>query len=235
MINVNIIYNAVKQALGRYQKTNITPIQFNESLNLAEVALMNELVGNNTNNPNISRQRQFFLGVSDSSNEQLKPFIKEESFVGVTTGFVSINSLKAFHVENVTVNYTGSNIYAHYRSVDRFNAEVSSEIDKPSVSYPIWTIKDSGIAYAPISGTSIVGMTYVAHPHWDFGTSAVKKTEWKYTGTGADITYDPSTSVHSRFLDSSFDGLLSHILKYLGYSLKDNTVVGLSNQLKNEV
>ena len=50
MININTIYQLVKQSLGQYQKVNVLPQVFNSSYQIAELDLMNELLGNNTNN-----------------------------------------------------------------------------------------------------------------------------------------------------------------------------------------
>lgn len=232
MININTIYQLVKQSLGQYQKVNVLPQVFNSSYQIAELDLMNELLGNNTNNPNISRSRQLFVGVNNTVNEQLRPFIKKSSEVPAT-GVIAINSDKIF--DSISLSIGVNNILANYKSIDLYYREIGSEIDKPSDSYPIWTLSDDSILFYPNVGISTAKLTYIQHPHWDSITSSVKKPEWKYTGSGTNIQYDAINSIDSRFLDISLDRLVAGTLKYLGISLKDVSVSQFSNQIKNEI
>lgn len=232
MININTIYQLVKQSLGQYQKINVLPQVFNSSYQIAEIDLMNELLGNNTNNPNISRSRQLFLGINNTVNEQLKPFIKTSTETPIS-GVISVNSSKIF--DSISLSIGIDNILANYKSIDTYYREIGSEIDKPSISYPIWTLSDDSILFYPNSGISTAKLTYIQHPYWDSVTSSVKKPEWKYTGSGTNIQYDAVNSVDSRFLDISLDRLIAGTLKYLGISLKDVSVSQFSNQIKNEI
>lgn len=232
MININTIYKLVKQSLGQYQKINVLPSVFNSSYQMAEIDLMNDLLGNNTNNPNISRSRQLFVGVNNTVNEQLKPFIKT-SIETPSSGVIAINSDKIFDTRYLNIGASG--ISATYKSINLYNKEIGSEIDKPPDSYPIWTISDNSILFYPNVGISTAKVTFIQHPFWDTITASVKKPEWKYTGTGTNIQYDAINSVDSRFLDISLDRLISGTLKYLGISLKDPAVSQFSNQIKNEI
>jgi len=229
MININTARNTVLHLLNKTNRGYISPEEFNNFCNLAQLAIFENLFfeyNKFINNQNRRLTNGEYADLPKNIREQIDHFTEYAtlsydepndlfSFVGnnfYRTGglsLVTISNKKKKDVEEI--------------SKSRLNMSMNSNVVGPTVTYPEYIkITDKYRLFPKVLATDYeLELFYIRTP---------KFPKWTYINVGGNPVYNPSATdlQHIELSESLFEIFIVKVMLYAGFSIREQDVVQAS-------
>lgn len=222
MIDVDVVYQTVKNLLRKNQQGYLAPSEYNRYAGIATLSRFNELYGRTQTIQN-GKQLKEAYAQTQQIDEKLSVYtISSTQAVDPTTGqFPKPDGLLRMNAVRYVFN---SGIVKVKRvNQDQEADRVSSVIMPPTDEYPIYV--DYGTYYQAYPfDLGNVNISYLGVPIPPL---------WAYTlDDNNRQIYDPDSSVNFQFESAEIGNIISKILVYAGKAVDDNGAVSLAAQLE---
>jgi len=226
---IDKVYKVVQQLANKNQVGGVlTPLEFNRYAEFAQREYIEEMY-NRANNMGY----EYNYDVSDMFSS-----IKKVQSITVSSG----NATKPSDY----LHY--SSAYAHYVFKDEarlapielvrdseWAERLGSEVNKPSLQFPIMRNMDDKFEVYPLSLTNIT-ITYLKEPLLPWWNYTLSGSEEVFAATGG-ITTNPNAGVtpgnSTDFEVEEFEDLVWKICKYMGIEIREGDLYNLSNLEQN--
>ena len=219
-MDIGQFYDIVQFIADKHQQGYLSPDQFNNSVNLAQNQLMEEIVQAIQGWDENKKRIRLPMGNAQQTIQKIAPFIMRGSNVTVASdGKLTKPAMANLLAIKMSDNMTPVVRVEH----DRVTAYLSSTLD-PVASNPIYTEYDTYYQVYPIN-IGAVNMDYIKNP------AAVK---WAYTLVSGRPVYDQPNSVQLLWGEGEVTEIMSRVLFMFGISIQAQNLVAYYQSVKND-
>jgi len=214
---INDVRNTVLSIISKDNRGYITPDEFNLFAKQAQLEIFEQYIYSYSNSINKQNARMFGEGYTDVP-KNIGEVIDEFSVLTTLTYSIPyfLPPVDYYYLERVMYN----NIEAEKVSQRKISALLNSNLTAPDVSYPVYTLQETGLIVYPTTITSnVITAQYIRYP---------KDPVWTYNSIVAgQPVFNPSNAFYQDFELplSDFSGLVVKILQYAGVSIREMEVV----------
>lgn len=199
--NINQIYSLVLYICRKERNVFITPSDFNEVIQAAQ----------------LEEYGYYFqlYAANQTIHDALSPFKVFYQFTTSSSGFATYPSDYQHLIAGV-FTVTGSTVNpVRFVNSDQLPFALTNQLRPISTSSPIATDQDNGFQIYPQT-TQTGFFNYLRLPN---------APVLGYTQSGRTITYDPLTSTQIEFYDVYVNNIISRALKYFGINMDENGII----------
>jgi len=217
MISIDTVYQRVLAILNKEQRGYLTPQEFNLFANQAQLEIF----------------EQYFFDLGQfrrrkENNSEYSDLIKltDEKLSVFKTSANLYYDVDHFHMPD-NMHKLGTVIYQNMIEVEKTNNKdllylMSSPLAKPTNTTPVYIQQEANelghwaITVYPRNIQSNISCTYMRKPN---------KVNWAYTNVNGNALYNASSSVDFEIHPSEESSLVTKILGYAGFVVKDPGVI----------
>jgi len=213
---INDVRNTVLSIISKDNRGYITPEEFNLFAKQAQLEIFEQYIYSYSNSIVKQNARMFGDGYTDVP-KNIGEVIDEFSVLGSLSYSVPYFSppVDYYYLERVMYN----NIEVEKVSQRKISALLNSNLTAPDVSYPVYTLQETGLIVYPTTIVNNITTQYIRYP---------KDPVWTYSSfTAGQPVFNPSNAFYQDFELplSDFAGLVVKILQYAGVSIREMEVV----------
>ena len=213
---INDVRNTVLSIISKDNRGYITPEEFNLFAKQAQLEIFEQYIYSYSNSIVKQNARMFGEGYTDVP-KNIGEVIDEFSVLGSLSYSVPYFSppVDYYYLERVMYN----NIEVEKVSQRKISALLNSNLTAPDVSYPVYTLQETGLIVYPTTIVNNITTQYIRYP---------KDPVWTYNSiTAGQPVFNPSNAFYQDFELplSDFAGLVVKILQYAGVSIREMEVV----------
>ncbi len=220
-MNVNTVYEIVKQIVNKNEDGYIDPDQFNLFINQAQTSFLDYLLGEFQQYQYKSPQPRVGYSQNETTRNRLTPIIYGYILSVDSSGLAPYPG----DYEQVDAMWSMyGNARIRYTQQERLYSTINSRID-PVATNPIYLIKDVGFQFYP-TNLSQASLSYVKTP---------PIIVWAYTldGEGRPV-YDPNNSFDPIWYNPDMYEIIARCLKMCGVNLQAAIVEQYANQITQQ-
>ena len=237
MIGVNQVRNVVMELLNKNNFGYVSPFEFNQFSQLAQMEIFEDLFYQYTNWLNKENKR-----MSNTEYANIPKNIREQIDVFAT---YTTTSNFTYDLASNTWNYSGSDLYragnlslvnAQGKKTDieevnksEINKHINSNMIAPTFTYPIYEkIGESFRIYPTLTSGYSAELFFLRKP---------KNPNWTYINVNGNPVYNASASDLQNFElhPSNYVPLIIKILGYMGLNLREEQVIQVANNEEQKV
>ena len=213
---INDVRNTVLSIISKDNRGYITPEEFNLFAKQAQLEIFEQYIYSYSNSIVKQNARMFGEGYTDvpkNMGEVLDSFSTLASLTYSTPYFLL--PTKFYYLERVMYN----NFEVEKVSQRKISALLNSNLTAPDVSYPVYTLQETGLIVYPTTIVNNITAQYIRYP---------KDPIWSYTNISAgQPVFNPTAFNYQPFELplSDFANLVVKILQYAGISIREIDVV----------
>lgn len=213
---INDVRNTVLSIISKDNRGYVTPEEFNLFAKQAQLEIFEQYIYSYSNSIVKQNARMFGEGYTDVP-KNIGEVIDEFSVLGSLSYSVPyfLPPVDYYYLERVMYN----NIEVEKVSQRKISALLNSNLTAPDVSYPVYTLQETGLIVYPTTILTNVTAQYIRYP---------KDPVWTYNSiTAGQPVFNPSNAFYQDFELplSDFAGLVVKILQYAGVSIREMEVV----------
>jgi hypothetical protein len=214
---INDVRNTVLSIISKDNRGYVTPEEFNLFAKQAQLEIFEQYIYSYSNSIVKQNARMFGEGYTDVP-KNIGEVIDEFSVLASLSYSVPyfLPPVDYYYLERVMYN----NIEVEKVSQRKISALLNSNLTAPDVSYPVYTLQETGLIVYPTTIVNNITTQYIRYP---------KDPVWSYTNISAagQPVFNPSNAFYQDFELplSDFAGLVVKILQYAGVSIREMEVV----------
>ena len=213
---INDVRNTVLSIISKDNRGYITPEEFNLFAKQAQLEIFEQYIYSYSNSIVKQNARMFGEGYTDVP-KNIGEVIDEFSVLGSLSYSLPyfLPPVYYYYLERVMYN----NIEVEKVSQRKISALLNSNLTAPDVSYPVYTLQETGLIVYPTTIVNNITTQYIRYP---------KDPVWTYNSiTAGQPVFNPSNAFYQDFELplSDFAGLVVKILQYAGVSIREMEVV----------
>ena len=228
MVNIDTVYQRVLALANKEQRGYITPQEFNIYANHAQMEIFEQYFYDTNQFKRLPGNDSEYYDMVDLIDEKMYMF-KKSSTISHGSSIDTIDSGNLYRIGDI---HTGNIGIAGHKRVEEVKAEdviriQRSPLTKPTISRPIYYIRDNTIYFDPINfgnqGSDPYIVNYIVKP---------KKVNWTYVVVSEKPLYNSTAFDHQHFElhDSEETKLVTKILLLAGVGIKDFNLAQLTAQ-----
>ena len=215
---INDVRNTVLSIISKDNRGYITPDEFNLFAKQAQLEIFEQYIYSYSNSINKQNVRMFGEGYTDVPKNIGEVIDEFSVFAPLTySNPYFLPPVDYYYLERVMYNNT---IEVEKVSQRKISALLNSNLTAPDVSYPVYTLQETGLIVYPTTITSnVITAQYIRYP---------KDPVWSYTNISAgQPVFNPTAFNYQPFELplSDFANLVVKILQYAGISIREIDVV----------
>ena len=215
MVNIDTVYQRVLALANKEQRGYITPQEFNLFANQAQMDIFEQYFYDRAQFGRIPGNKTMYADPIDILEEKIEIFHK-------STALVSTNNNHIFNLPKdiyrlARVNNVDNGATIEKLTHQKFTTARNSPLTAPTISRPIYYVKDTRVIVNPVSVTN-VNADYIKIP---------TKVEWNGFNTPSGQLYNETNSVNFELHISEEPNLVLNILKLAGIAMKDASLYQL--------
>jgi hypothetical protein len=213
---INDVRNTVLSIISKDNRGYITPDEFNLFAKQAQLEIFEQYIYSYSNSINKQNARMFGEGYTDVP-KNIGEVIDEFSVLTTLTYSIPyfLPPVDYYYLERVMYN----NIEAEKVSQRKISALLNSNLTAPDVSYPVYTLQETGLIVYPTTIVNNITAQYIRYP---------KDPVWSYTNISAGQPVFNASAFNYQDFElplSDFANLVVKILQYAGISIRETEVV----------
>jgi hypothetical protein len=214
---INDVRNTVLSIISKDNRGYITPDEFNLFAKQAQLEIFEQYIYSYSNSINKQNARMFGEGYTDVP-KNLGEVIDEFSVL-VSLSYSApyfLPPANYYYLERVMYN---NNIEVEKVSQRKISALLNSNLTAPDVSYPVYTLQETGVIVYPTTIVNNITTQYIRYP---------KDPVWSYTNISAGQPVFNASAFNYQDFElplSDFANLVVKILQYAGLSIREAEVV----------
>jgi hypothetical protein len=214
---INDVRNTVLSIISKDNRGYITPDEFNLFAKQAQLEIFEQYIYSYSNSINKQNARMFGEGYTDVP-KNIGEVIDEFSVL-VSLSYSApyfLPPANYYYLERVMYN---NNIEVEKVSQRKISALLSSNLTAPDVSYPVYTLQETGVIVYPTTIVNNITTQYIRYP---------KDPVWSYTNISAGQPVFNASAFNYQDFElplSDFANLVVKILQYAGLSIREAEVV----------
>lgn len=214
---INDVRNTVLSIISKDNRGYITPDEFNLFAKQAQLEIFEQYIYSYSNSINKQNARMFGEGYTDVP-KNLGEVIDEFSVL-VSLSYSApyfLPPANYYYLERVMYN---NNIEVEKVSQRKISALLNSNLTAPDVSYPVYTLQETGVIVYPTTIVNNITTQYIRYP---------KDPVWSYTNISAGQPVFNASEFNYQDFElplSDFANLVVKILQYAGLSIREAEVV----------
>lgn len=225
------IHNRVLFLIDKEQNGFATHGEIDTALDIAQMRHLHFLYGNPVQYQPGAPVPQVSLGVTQSVNDSLSPFIKKYTFTNVNTAS-GVVSCQTDHVKTISLaalvynndTLTTDRIDVEPVTEEELATRLSSYILTPSATKPIYVQRAGNLQVYPAS--AFAGeLIYLKRP---------AKPVFAYTQTGRAISYNSGSSTTLEWRDDDVEKIIILACEVLGFKLNDPLTIQFTDKKSKE-
>ena len=213
---INDVRNTVLSIISKDNRGYITPDEFNLFAKQAQLEIFEQYIYSYSNSINKQNARMFGEGYTDVPKNDGEVIDSFSAFLPLTYSLpYFLPPVDYYYLERVMYN----NIEVEKVSQRKISALLNSNLTAPDVSYPVYTLQETGLIVYPTTIVNNITAQYIRYP---------KDPVWTYNSIVAgQPVFNPSNAFYQDFELplSDFAGLVVKILQYAGVSIREMEVV----------
>jgi len=216
---INEVYTTVLQILNKDSRGYVTPQEFNNYAELAQLSIFEDLFHEYSRALVKQNNRMYHSEYSDIPahiREVIDIFTKEVNMV-LVDGFYLIPDDAFYRLIQIIAN----NIEVEEVSKMEIRRLLRNELTAPTIQYPCFIKIDDKYKIYPSNVTNVL-ITYIRKP---------KAPKWTFLSVGNNPLYNPSALDFQDFElpYSQYDNLLIKILSYCGVQIREPEILQLTS------
>jgi hypothetical protein len=214
---INDVRNTVLSIISKDNRGYITPDEFNLFAKQAQLEIFEQYIYSYSNSINKQNARMFGEGYTDVP-KNIGEVIDEFSVL-VSLSYSApyfLPPANYYYLERVMYN---NNIEVEKVSQRKISALLNSNLTAPDVSYPVYTLQETGVIVYPTTIVNNITTQYIRYP---------KDPVWSYTNISAGQPVFNASAFNYQDFElplSDFANLVVKILQYAGLSIREAEVV----------
>ena len=214
---INDVRNTVLSIMSKDNRGYITPDEFNLFAKQAQLEIFEQYIYSYSNSINKQNARMFGEGYTDVP-KNIGEVIDEFSVL-VSLSYSApyfLPPANYYYLERVMYN---NNIEVEKVSQRKISALLNSNLTAPDVSYPVYTLQETGVIVYPTTIVNNITTQYIRYP---------KDPVWSYTNISAGQPVFNASAFNYQDFElplSDFANLVVKILQYAGLSIREAEVV----------
>ena len=207
-MTIDQAYQFVQFVLNKDQSGYISPDQFNNISPIAQMALINDRIGN------VKKYRQdhpipvYGFGMNQKTREELRMLLVKPTNLTVTAGVATIPNDYLYYD---TLAVSGKQ--AQECTEDEIVELLNSKIKPPTAMFPKVVVHSNGFNVYPTNSAALT-VSYLRKP---------ASPKWNYTGNPA--VYNPTGSQDFETSETTHLEICNRILQFCGLNLKLDEIV----------
>lgn len=237
MIGVNQVRNVVMELLNKNNQGYVSPFEFNQFSQLAQMEIFEDLFYQYTNWLNKENKRMSnteYANIPKNIREQIDVFATYTTTSNFTYDLASntwsYSGSDLYRVGNLSlVNAQGKKIDIEEVNKSEINKHINSNMIKPTFTYPIYEkIGESFRIYPTLTSGYSAELFFLRKP---------KNPNWTYINVNGNPVYNASASDLQNFElhPSNYVPLIIKILGYMGLNLREEQVIQVANNEEQKV
>ena len=213
---INDVRNTVLSIISKDNRGYVTPDEFNLFAKQAQLEIFEQYIYSYSNSINKQNVRMFGEGYTDVP-KNIGEVIDEFSVLTTLTYSIPyfFTPVDYYYLERVMYN----NIETEKVSQRKISALLNSNLTATDVSYPVYTLQESGLIVYPTTIVNNITAQYIRYP---------KDPVWSYTNISAGQPVFNASAFNYQDFElplSDFANLVVKILQYAGVSIREAEVV----------
>lgn len=220
-MDIGQFYDIVRFISNKNQGAAFSPDEFNNSVNLAQRQLMDELVEAIQGWDGNRKRIRLPMGNAQQAIQKVAPFIVRQNGVAIPGNGEVPKPLSMAHMLAVRIaNDTNRNKRVEH---DRIFSNLNSKIDLVSEN-PFHTEYDTFYQIFPASAGTL-NWEYIKYPD---------DAKYAYTTVNGRPVYDQANSIQLKWDEGEITGLISRVLFMFGISIQAQNLVSYYQSIKND-
>ena len=214
---INDVRNTVLSIISKDNRGYITPDEFNLFAKQAQLEIFEQYIYSYSNSINKQNARMFGEGYTDVP-KNIGEVIDEFSVL-VSLSYSAPYFLPPANYYYLERGMYNNNIEVEKVSQRKISALLNSNLTAPDVSYPVYTLQETGVIVYPTTIVNNITTQYIRYP---------KDPVWSYTNISAGQPVFNASAFNYQDFElplSDFANLVVKILQYAGLSIREAEVV----------
>lgn len=220
-MSINTIYQLFLYVIKKNQSADLSPDEFNNIWNLAQINFMDYLLGEFQQYQYGKSVARVEIGQNQTVLQRLTPLIDSPVTLTINSNGVAPNPSD---YQQACAMYTTAMNKVSFVQQDSLYSRLQSVIDPVTTTNPIYLIENNQFQFYPTSLGSAL-LSYVKTP-------PAAKYAYIIDGSGNPI-FDPGNSIDPVFFDTDCWTIASRALEMVGINLQAPLIQQYANNIKN--
>ena len=213
---INDVRNTVLSIISKDNRGYITPDEFNLFAKQAQLEIFEQYIYSYSNSINKQNARMFGEGYTDVPKNIGEVIDEFSVFAPLTySNPYFLPPVDYYYLERVMYNLT---IEAEKVSQRKISALLNSNLTAPDVSYPVYTLQETGLIVYPTTIVNNITAQYIRYP---------KDPVWSYTNISAGQPVFNASAFNYQDFElplSDEPSLVAKICQYVGIEIREAEV-----------